>query len=66
MHFATADGSVRVYSGLMDIMDDNELLAVIGHEIGHVANHDSQDAIKSSLQKRSFNGCCSFSIDNCS
>lgn len=35
--FATADGSVRVYTGLMDIMDDNELLAVIGHEIGHVA-----------------------------
>ena len=49
--FATADGSVRVYSGLMDIMDDNELLAVIGHEIGHVANHDSQDAIKAAYRK---------------
>jgi putative metalloprotease len=49
--FATADGSVRVYSGLMDIMDDNELLAVIGHEIGHVANHDSQDAIKAAYKK---------------
>lgn len=49
--FATADGSVRVYSGLMDIMDDNELLAVIGHEIGHVANHDSQDAIKTAYKK---------------
>ncbi|ESU28992.1 yggG protein [Flavobacterium limnosediminis JC2902] len=49
--FATADGSVRVYSGLMDIMDDNELLAVIGHEIGHVANHDSRDAIKAAYQK---------------
>lgn len=49
--FATADGSVRVYSGLMDIMDDNELLAVIGHEIGHVANHDSRDAIKSAYKK---------------
>lgn len=41
--FATADGSVRVFSGLMDIMDDNELLAVIGHEIGHVVNHDSRE-----------------------
>lgn len=49
--FATADGSVRVYSGLMDIMDDNELLAVIGHEIGHVANHDSRDAMKAAYRK---------------
>ncbi|MBL0012754.1 MAG: M48 family metalloprotease [Flavobacterium sp.] len=49
--FATADGSVRVFSGLMDIMDDNELLAVIGHEIGHVANHDSRDAMKAAYQK---------------
>jgi putative metalloprotease len=49
--FATADGSVRVYTGLMDIMDDNELLAVIGHEIGHVANHDSRDAMKAAYKK---------------
>lgn len=49
--FATADGSVRVYSGLMDIMDDNELIAVIGHEIGHVANNDSRDAIRAAYQK---------------
>ena len=49
--FATADGSVRVFSGLMDIMDDNELIAVIGHEIGHVHNHDSRDAMKALYQK---------------
>src|SRR6187402_1490891 len=49
--FATADGSVRVFSGLMDIMDDNELIAVIGHEIGHVNNHDSRDAMKAVYQK---------------
>jgi putative metalloprotease len=35
----------------MDIMDDNELFAVIGHEIGHVANHDSRDAIKAVCKK---------------
>ena len=35
--FACADGSVRVYTGIMDVMTDNELLGVIGHEIGHVA-----------------------------
>lgn len=34
--FATADGSIRVYSGLMDMMSDAELRSVIGHEIGHV------------------------------
>jgi metalloprotease len=49
--FACADGSVRVYSGLMDTMDDNEILAVIGHEIGHVANHDTRDAVKAAYKK---------------
>ena len=34
--FATPDGSVRVMVGLMDLMTDDELLSVIGHEIGHV------------------------------
>ncbi|TDR73082.1 M48 family metalloprotease [Paludibacterium purpuratum] len=31
----SADGSVRVYSGLMDMMNDDELRFVLGHEIGH-------------------------------
>ena len=31
--FACADGSIRVYSGLMDVMDDNELMAIIGHVV---------------------------------
>lgn len=34
---ASPDGSVRVYSGLMDKMSDDELRFVLGHEIGHVA-----------------------------
>jgi len=34
--FATPDGSVRVMAGLMDLMTDEEILSVIGHEIGHV------------------------------
>ncbi len=34
--FAMADGSIRIYSGLMDIMEDDELLFVVGHEMGHV------------------------------
>ena len=43
---AYGDGSVRVNSALMDLMDDDELLAVIGHEFGHVANKDSMKAMK--------------------
>ena len=44
--FASGDGSVRVYSGLMDLMDDDELFAVIGHELGHLVNHDVRDAYR--------------------
>ncbi|MBD5244587.1 MAG: M48 family metallopeptidase [Barnesiella sp.] len=47
--FACADGSVRVFSSLMDIMTDEELLGVIGHEIGHVAHKDSKKAFRTAL-----------------
>ena len=43
---ATPDGSVRVYSGLMDKMNDDELRFVIGHEIGHVALGHSKKAMQ--------------------
>lgn len=49
--FACADGSVRVFSSLMDIMTDDELRAIIGHEIGHVKNEDTKDAIKNAYLK---------------
>lgn len=45
--FACGDGSIRVYSGLMDVMDDDELMAIIGHEIGHVLHKDTKNAMKS-------------------
>ena len=44
--FASGDGSIRVYSGLMDVMNDAELMAVIGHEIGHVRHKDTKNAMK--------------------
>lgn len=47
--FACADGSVRVFAGLMDIMTDEEILGVIGHEIGHVKNNDIKDAFRTAL-----------------
>jgi len=34
--FAMADGTIRVYSGLMDMLNDDELRFVIGHEMGHI------------------------------
>ena len=38
--FAMGNGTIRIYSGLMDLLDDGELRFVIGHEMGHVVkNH---------------------------
>ncbi len=44
--FACGDGSIRVFSSLMDLMDDDELMAIIGHEIGHVVHADVKHAMK--------------------
>ena len=43
--FAMADGSIRVYRGLMDLLDDKELLFVIGHEMGHVVKDHSRKKV---------------------
>lgn len=42
---ATADGSIRIYTGMMDMLDDDELLAIISTQIGHIANKDVRDAL---------------------
>ena len=44
--FACGDGSIRVFAALMDQMNDDELMAIIGHEIGHVVHADVKHAIK--------------------
>ena len=44
--WAMANGCVRVYSGLMDLMDDDELRGVIGHEEGHVALGHSKGSMQ--------------------
>ena len=44
--FASGDGSVRIYSGLMDVMSDDEVFAVVGHELGHLINKDVRDAYR--------------------
>jgi len=44
--FALPDGSVRVFAGLMDLMSDDELRFVIGHEIGHVKHGHSKESFR--------------------
>lgn len=49
--FALPGGKVGVYTGLMDLLDvDDELAAVIGHEIGHVvARHGGKRMTEAAL-----------------
>lgn len=47
--FAMADGTVRVHSGLLDAMPDDQVLAVLCHEIGHVKLKHSYNQIKEQL-----------------
>lgn len=44
--FAMANGCIRVYSSLMDMMTDDEIEGVLGHEMGHVALGHSLKAMK--------------------
>lgn len=58
--FACGDGSVRVYSALMDTMSDSELMAIIGHEIGHVARTDTKDALKNAYLRSAAQNAAGF------
>ena len=52
--FACGDGSVRICAGLMDIMTDDEVMAVVGHEIGHVIHvKNAAGAASSTVSKLS-------------
>lgn len=44
--FAMANGCIRVYSSLMDMMTDDEIEGVLGHEMGHLALGHSLKAMK--------------------
>lgn len=44
--FALADGSIRIYGGLMDMLTDGELRFVIGHEMGHVMKRHIREKIR--------------------
>lgn len=47
--FACPDGTIRVFAGLMELMSDDEILGIIGHEVGHIVNKDSKGAFKKAL-----------------
>lgn len=47
--WAMGNGCVRVYSGLMDMMTDDEVTGVLGHEMGHVALGHSKRAMQVAL-----------------
>jgi putative metalloprotease len=44
--FAMANGTIRIYSGLMDMLEDGELRFVIGHEMGHVMKQHIRKKIR--------------------
>lgn len=48
--FAMGDGTVRVFAGLMDAFEDDEVRCVIGHEIGHVKLEHGKKRMRRALQ----------------
>lgn len=48
--FAMANGTVRIYSGLMDKFTDDEVRYVIGHEIGHVKAGHTKSRMQTALR----------------
>lgn len=54
--FAMGNGTVRVYSGLMDLMADDEIRYVIGHEIGHIKAGHSKERLKTALTTDAIRG----------
>lgn len=57
--FACGDGSIRVYSGLMDIMNDEELMAIVGHECGHVVHQDTKKSMRNAYLANAARGVIS-------
>ena len=43
--WAMPNGCIRVYAGLMDMMTDDEVRGVLGHEIGHVIARHHEERI---------------------
>ncbi|PTD95847.1 M48 family metallopeptidase [Pseudothauera lacus] len=61
--FAMANGTIRVYSGLMDRFSDDEVRYVIGHEIGHVQAGHTRSRIQAALRTEALKGAVAASGD---
>ncbi len=48
--FAMANGTIRVFAGLMDMFTDDEIRYVIGHEIGHVKNGHTKKRMQAAMR----------------
>jgi metalloprotease len=48
--FAMANGTVRIFAGLMDQFNDNEIRYVIGHEIGHIKSGHTKERMQTALR----------------
>lgn len=51
---STPDGSVRVNSGIMDLVTDDELMFLLGHGIGHVKLGHSGKTFRRALTASGF------------
>ena len=49
--FAMANGTIRIFAGLMDDFTDDEVRYVIGHEIGHVKREHTRKRMQGALQR---------------
>lgn len=49
--FAMANGTIRIFAGLMDDFTDDEIRYVIGHEIGHVKLEHTKKRMQGALQR---------------
>lgn len=49
--FAMANGTIRIFAGLMDQFTDDEVRYVIGHEIGHVQREHTKKRMQGALQR---------------
>lgn len=47
--FAMADGTIRFYAGLMDMMTDDEIRYVVGHEMGHVFSGHTKSRMQTAM-----------------
>ncbi|MGB3723410.1 MAG: M48 family metallopeptidase [Pacificimonas sp.] len=57
--FAMADGTIRVFAGLMDEFTDDEVRYVIGHEIGHVKEGHTKERMQTAMRTEAALGAAS-------